>query len=127
MENTYTSIDIGSDLIKVVVCQLFDNKLNLLAASSVKSEGIRYGELTNKTQLKTSIKKAIDEVEEMLGFNIDKVLLSVSSMDSEYTLVNSELKIENESVNGDDIENILSPEDSIRIRNKTNNDKSRDK
>ena len=117
MENTYTSIDIGSDLIKVVVCQLFDNKLNLLAASSVKSEGIRYGELTNKTQLKTSIKKAIDEVEEMLGFNIDKVLLSVSSMDSEYTLVNSELKIENESVNGDDIENILSKcVDSIQTR-----------
>jgi len=109
VENTYTSIDIGSDSIKVVVCQLFDNKLNLLAASSVKAEGVRFGELINKVQLKNSIKTAIDEVEEMLGINIDKVLLSVSSIDCEYTLVNSEIKLDNETaINGDDIENVLS-------------------
>ena len=43
MKNIYTSIDIGSDTIKVVTCELYHNKLNLLAASSVKSKGIKKG------------------------------------------------------------------------------------
>ena len=40
MKNIYTSVDIGSDTIKVIVCELYNGKLNLLAASSVKSRGI---------------------------------------------------------------------------------------
>ena len=36
MKHIYTSLDIGSDTIKVVVCELHQNKLNLLAASSFK-------------------------------------------------------------------------------------------
>lgn len=41
MKHIYTSVDIGSDSIKIVVCELFKNKLNLLAASSFKSKGIK--------------------------------------------------------------------------------------
>ena len=37
MRHIYTSVDIGSDTIKIVVCELFNKKLNLLAASSIKS------------------------------------------------------------------------------------------
>ena len=29
MKHIYTSVDIGSDSIKIVVCELFKNKLNL--------------------------------------------------------------------------------------------------
>ncbi len=43
VKHIFTSIDIGSDTIKIVVCELFNNKLNLLAASSVKSRGIKKG------------------------------------------------------------------------------------
>ena len=43
MKQVYTSIDIGSDTIKVVVTELCNNKINLLAASSIKSEGIKKG------------------------------------------------------------------------------------
>ena len=35
MRHVYTSIDIGSDAVKVVVCELCKNKLNLLGASSI--------------------------------------------------------------------------------------------
>ena len=43
MRHIYTSVDIGSDTIKIVVCELFNKKLNLLAASSIKSKGIKKG------------------------------------------------------------------------------------
>ena len=41
MKHIYTSLDIGSDSIKIVVCELYQNKLNLLASSSVKSKGVK--------------------------------------------------------------------------------------
>ena len=34
MEHVYASIDLGSDSIKLVVCDLYQNHLNLLAATS---------------------------------------------------------------------------------------------
>ena len=43
MEHVYASIDIGSDSIKIVVCELYQNHLNLLAATSVPSSGIKKG------------------------------------------------------------------------------------
>ena len=43
MRRIIASLDIGSDTIKLVVCELYNNKLHLLAASSVKSKGIKKG------------------------------------------------------------------------------------
>ena len=43
MKKIYTSIDIGSYSIKIIVGEYFDNKLNLLAASCVSSKGIKKG------------------------------------------------------------------------------------
>ena len=70
MKRIYSSIDIGSDTIKVVVCELYKNKLNLLAASSVKSKGIKKGLITDFEQAERSIKQAFVEIEEMLGIQI---------------------------------------------------------
>ena len=56
MKHIYTSIDLGTDSIKVVVCELYKNKLNLLAASSEKSEGIKKGLITDVEKAKTSLK-----------------------------------------------------------------------
>ena len=43
MKHIYTSLDIGTDTIKIVVCELYQNKLNLLAATNHKSRGIKKG------------------------------------------------------------------------------------
>ena len=37
MRKIFSSIDIGSDSIKIVVCELFENKLNVLASTKYKS------------------------------------------------------------------------------------------
>ncbi len=43
LKHIYTSIDLGSDSIKIVVCELVHNKLNLLAANTYPSHGIKNG------------------------------------------------------------------------------------
>lgn len=96
MKHVYTSVDIGSDSIKIVVCELFQNKLNLLAASSFKSQGIKKGLITNVELASKALKDAIRSVEEMVGIKIKKVIASVPSYFAEYNVVKSEIEIPEE-------------------------------
>lgn len=108
MRHVYTSIDIGSDTVKVVVCELFNNKLNLLAASSVKSKGIKKGLITDVYEASTSVKSAINEVEDMLGIKIKKVITSVPSYYAEFIMVTGKIEIDDEDVvTSKDINNLL--------------------
>lgn len=96
MKHIYTSLDIGSDTIKIVVCELHQNKLNLLAASSFKSKGIKKGLITDVELATESIKGALLEVEEMLGIKIKKVITSVPSFNAEYSIIKGNVRINNE-------------------------------
>lgn len=96
MKHIYTSLDIGSDTIKVVVCELHQNKLNLLAASSFKSKGIKKGLITDVELATECIKGALLEVEEMLGIKIKKVITSVPSFNVEYSIIKGNIRITNE-------------------------------
>lgn len=109
MKHIYTSVDIGSDSIKVVACELFNNKLNLLAASSFKSEGVKKGLITDVELASESLRQAFSEVEQMLGIKIKKVLASIPSYFAEFNVVKGKVNITNEDniILGDDITNVL--------------------
>lgn len=109
MKHIYTSVDIGSDSIKVVTSELFKGKLNLLAASSVKSKGIKKGLITDVNSATMSLQKAISEVENMLGIKIKKVITTIPSYFAEFTKIDGEIKINNENkiVTGDDVVKVL--------------------
>ena len=107
MKQIYTSLDIGTDSIKVVVCELYQNKLNLLASSSHKSSGIKKGLITNVEDVTKSIKGAIDEVEEVLGIKINKVIANVPSYNVNFSVVKGEIEIEGQEVRHDDINKLL--------------------
>ncbi len=92
MRHIYTSVDIGSDTIKVIVCELCKNKLNLLGASSVKAKGIKKGVISDPKAAIISIKTAIHDVEQMLGIEIKKVLVTVPSYFAEYKTFKEEIK-----------------------------------
>ena len=109
MKHIYTSVDIGTDTTKVIVTELYRGKLNLLAASSTKSRGIKKGLITDVNEASLSLKKAITEVEEMLGFRIKKVLVNVPSYFSEFSKVEGEIKIDSSDsiINGSHISRVL--------------------
>lgn len=109
MKHIYTSIDIGSDSIKIIVCELYKNKLNLLAASSFKSEGIKKGLITDVELAKKSVKGAFNEIESTLGIKINKVIANIPSFNAEYSVVKGNIEITNEDtiVTGNDIVKVL--------------------
>lgn len=106
MKHIYTSLDIGSDSIKIVVCELFQNKLNLLASSSYKSKGIKKGLIVNVEEATNSIRGAIEAVEGIIGFKINKVIANIPSYHINFSVVKSEVNI-NDYVTYEDINNVL--------------------
>lgn len=108
MKQVYTSIDIGSDSVKIVVAELFNNKINLLAASSIKSNGIKKGLITDAEKASESIKKAITSVEEMLGIKIKKVITSIPSYYTEFEMIKGSIELEKEvPIDGDKVSELL--------------------
>lgn len=117
MKQIYTSVDIGSNTIKVVVCELLNNNLNLLAASSVNSKGIKKGLIINFEEARNSLKLAISKVEEILGIKIKKTLISIPSYFAEYMMVKGKIDItsENKIITGNDINKVI--ENAISVHN----------
>ena len=109
MKHIYSSIDFGSDTIKVVVAELFNNKINLLANASMPSKGIKKGLISDPDLAKESVLKAIGEVEHVLGLKIKKIVASIPSFNAEYSIVKGDIKINNEDkvVTNDDVLNSL--------------------
>ena len=94
MKHIYTSLDIGSDSIKIAVCELYQNKLNLLAATSCKSKGIKRGLITDVDLAATCINKAFLDISDMVGFKVDKVIASVPSYLAEYNIIKGSIEID---------------------------------
>lgn len=106
MRHIYSSIDIGTDTIKLIVCEYYRGKYNLLASSCIPSSGIKKGLINDITKSKECIKKAFDEVEVMLGFKINKVVAIVPSYYSDFKMINGQINIENK-ITGEDVINVL--------------------
>lgn len=108
MKHIYTSVDIGTDSVKVVVIELYKGKLNLLAASSIKSNGIKKGLITDVDEASKTLRNAISEVEEMLGITIKKVLVNVPGYFADFVKVEGEIKVDSDSIiNGHHISRVL--------------------
>lgn len=121
LKNIFTSIDIGSNNIKVVVCELHNNKLNLLAASSVSSKGIKRGMIVNTDEASKSIKEAFEKVESMLGIKIKKVIASIPSYFAEFTYIKGTVNVVNEEnlIGSDEVIDVL----GVAMESKLTNDK----
>lgn len=119
MKHVYTSVDIGSDSIKIVVCELFQNKLNLLAATSYKSSGIKKGLITDIEAASSSAKNAFNEVEKMLGIEIKRAIVSVPSYFAEYTVVKGDVEVLSE-------DNVITNEDVLAAISEASKSKTLD-
>ena len=109
MRKIFSSVDIGSSTIKVIVCELLDKKLNVLASIIMPSNGIKKGNVEDYDMAKESIKRAINEVNTSLGINIDKVIINVPMNDTEYMINEGTVTITNKEkqVSGNDMVNAL--------------------
>ena len=109
MRKIYSSIDIGSNSIKIVVCELFERKLNVLASTIYPSSGIKQGIVVDENSVKETLLKAIHEINTSLGLKIDKAIINIPMYDSEFMVNEGTVTITNDEkiVTGNDMVNVL--------------------
>lgn len=105
MRKIYTGIDLGSDSIKIVVSEYLENKFYILASTSVKSVGIKKGLIADYDMAISSLKLALNEIENTLGTKINEAVISVPSNDRKINVISGEITFdeENHLVTGADI------------------------
>lgn len=110
MKKIYTGIDLGSYSIKIVVCEVVNNKFHVLATTNVRCKGIKNGIIDDIEEVKPYLIKAKKDIEGMLGITIDQAVVTVSSLNKKFDMVEASIDIENENklITGDDITNIFS-------------------
>lgn len=108
MSKLYSSIELGTNSIKIIVCEKINDKFHLLAASSVESSGIKKSEIIDTKKVIKGVKKAILEIEESLGIKLQKVILTVPSKGCIFNIVSASVLVNNpECITGTDICNVL--------------------
>ncbi len=109
MKKIYTGIDLGSFSIKIVVCEVVNNKFHVLAASNTRCKGIKNGLVTDMEEASIYLKKAKKEVEDMLGIMIDQAVVTVPSIDKDFDIVEGKVNVEDENkmVSATDINNVF--------------------
>ena len=109
MRKIYSSIDIGSSFIKIVVLEELEQKINILASISYPSSGIKKGIIVDDEKLFNSLKTAFNEINKSLGIKVDKVIASVPINNAQYTLTTGYTTITSEDkiIRSDDVLNSL--------------------
>lgn len=113
MRKIYTSIDIGSDTIKIVVGELFNGNINVLASKAIKSKGVRKGLITDPNLAITAIKDGLKDINDMLGITVKKVIVAVPSYNAKFMYVTGSVSVSNPDgfITTDDINRVI--KDSI--------------
>ena len=109
MRKIFSSVDIGSSYIKIVVLEELNGDLNVLASNAYPSSGIKNGVIVDDDEVIHTLKNAFDEVNKSLGIKVDKVVTSVPINNARYTLTDGYTTITNENklISSDDILNTL--------------------
>ena len=105
MKKVLTGIDIGSDLIKIVVTEVYENHFYTLAATNVHTSGVKKGLITDSLAVIDSLKEGLKEIKEMLGIQITKAIITIPSNDRELSITSGEAEImgEEQTVTATDI------------------------
>lgn len=109
MKKIFSSVDIGSNSIKIVVAELFDEKLNVLASICSPTSGIKKGIIIDDDEFISALQNSIDEINTSLGVKLDKVIINVPIYNAEYLISDGSTTITNEDkiVTGNDMVNAL--------------------
>lgn len=96
MKEIISSLDIGSSTVKLVVGEVYNDKVHVLCVSEVKSKGVKKGLIVNPEETLISLKELFQRTEEMMNISINKVILIVPSYQAEFIVTEGKSTITNE-------------------------------
>lgn len=79
----YTSLDIGTTSIKVIVSEVLNGQMNVIGVGSERTNGISKGLIIDIDETAQSIRKAVEQAEEKSGVSIDSLIVGVPALNIE--------------------------------------------
>lgn len=108
MSDIYTGIDLGTDSVKVIVCEKLNDKYHVLASCSSISKGIKDGFIVDTKAAVSSVSSALKQVNDMLGIKVTKVIACIPPANCNMDIViGSTDIIDYNEITGEDVSNAL--------------------
>lgn len=106
--NIYTCIEIGSYEIKILVCNLREERLFVLARNSIESAGVERGQIMNFDKLVNQIKKLKESTEIDLKQSLRNVVLVIPPVDVVIEPVMGKINLDvNQPIRTDDVRKLF--------------------
>lgn len=106
MKKIFTSVDIGTDTIKILVSEIYNDNVNVLASTAIKSKGIRKGLVIDSNLVINAIKDGMKVINDELGFEVKKVVVNVPSYNAKFMYVTGKVAI-TDVVTTDDVNKVI--------------------
>ena len=104
----YTSIDLGSSSIKVIIADVVYEKLNILGVGIVKTTAIKRGNIIDVESASRDIQKAIDIAKSEANKDIRSLYVAVPSIHTHIKKSVAEIKFDTKhDIDGRDIEEVI--------------------
>lgn len=107
MIKIYTSLDIGNYEIKLLVFEIVNKKYHLLGQFTTKSKGIKKNKIVDFSMLSAVIKQLVLKAEKNLNCSINKVVVSIPNVNTNFKPISKLTETKIEAITGDDITNIM--------------------
>ena len=108
MGDVYTSIDLGTDSIKIIVCEKVKDKYHVLASTTSPSAGIKDGYIVDMKTATNSVKIAVKTINDLLEMPIKKVIACIPPKDCKMDIVSGNATIiDYNDISGLDVSNVL--------------------
>ena len=95
MRRLFTSIELSSNYIKLIILEKVQNKFYCLYSDVTNCHGISKGLINDSNEVITSLKKALKKARDKTNLKIDKVILTINPIDANFMVVSATNYIEN--------------------------------
>lgn len=112
---TIVGLDIGTTKICTVVGEMRDNEVSVIGCGLQPSRGIKKGVIINMDSTVESIKKAVEEAEKTVGFNIKTVVTGIAGSHIKGFNSNGVIPIKDKEVKKGDIRRAMDAAKSVVI------------
>jgi len=106
MRKIMATLDIGNSCTKLVVGEMTKDKFNILSISECNTLGLKKNNIISLKDLKESIIKVFKDSEDKLNLPIKKVIVTIPSYDTEFSIGEAKIKV-NEKVTTHDITKVI--------------------
>lgn len=109
MREIIASIDVGSHLIKLIVAEILNNKMNILCALEEESRGVKNGMIVEPVEVEYALKRLLNQAEEKLNTPITKAIVNVPESETIFKIGEASLTIteEDKEVTGEYVQKVL--------------------